>query len=253
MSSVSLAELRAYLDDFLRIDAVPDFPGSVNGLQIEGPDRVTKIAAAVDACEYSIEAAVESGAELLLVHHGLYWGTPVPLTGAKFRRVARLVRGGCAVYSAHLPLDVHPVVGNNHRLASLLGVDVDGGFAAYQGVDVAIEGTWRGDFGDLVSKVREQLGVEPQVFGFGSSSIARVGILTGSGGSTVAEAAARGLDAFVTGEGTHPSYFDAEENGLNLVLAGHYATETLGVRALSEHLASRFGIETLFVDHPTGL
>ena len=141
MSSVSLAELRAYLDDFLRIEEIPDFNGAVNGLQIEGPDRVTKIAAAVDACEYSIDAAVDSGAELLLVHHGLYWGTPVPLTGAKFRRVARLVKAGCAVYSAHLPLDVHPVVGNNHRLASLLDVEVDGGFATYQGVDVAIEGS----------------------------------------------------------------------------------------------------------------
>lgn len=253
MSSVSLAELRAYLDDFLRIEEIPDFNGAVNGLQIEGPDRVTKIAAAVDACEYSIDAAVDSGAELLLVHHGLYWGTPVPLTGAKFRRVARLVKAGCAVYSAHLPLDVHPVVGNNHRLASLLDVEVDGGFATYQGVDVAIEGSWRGEFSELVAKVREQLGVEPRVFAFGEDSIARVGILTGSGGSTVAEAASRGLDVFITGEGTHPSYFDAEENGLNLVLAGHYATETFGVRALSEHLASRFGIEAIFVDHPTGL
>ena len=253
MADIAIDELCAYLDDYLSIAEIPDFGGAMNGLQVEGPGTIGKIAAAVDACEATIEGAAACGADLLLVHHGLFWGAPFPLTGRAFRRISKLIEGSIAVYSAHLPLDVHAEVGNNALLAQLLGVDVTSSFAEYKGVSLALSGEWSGSRDEMISRIEASLGCTPQVIACGPESIARVGILTGSGGSTVAEAAAAGVDTFVTGEGTHPSYFDAEENGLNLVLAGHYATETLGVKALGRHLAERFDLEYEFLDHPTGL
>jgi dinuclear metal center YbgI/SA1388 family protein len=253
MSGIELPEVCEYLDDYLRLSEVPDFPGAVNGLQVEGPARVTKVGAAVDACEASIVAAARAGVELLLVHHGLLWGSPFPLTGARYRRFSTLVESGIAVYSAHLPLDVHPEVGNNPILARRLGLEGPRGFAEHDGLAIGLHGRWEGGREALARRIEEILGHAPRVFPFGGERLERVGILTGSGGSTVAEAARLGLDAFVTGEATHASLFEAEESGMNLFLAGHYATETVGVRALAEHVADRFGLEWTFLDHPTGL
>ncbi len=250
---VELGELVDYLDGYLSTSEIPDFRGARNGLQIEGPETVHRVGAAVDACLATIESAVERGIDLLLVHHGLYWGDPLPMTGRTYRKVRALVDARLAVYASHLPLDVHPEVGNNALLARGLGMEVRSRFASYEGTELALAGQWDGSRDELVDRLEEILGTRPRLFPLGPGRVERLGVLTGSGGSTVKEAAALGLDTFITGEADHPSFFDAEENGLNLVLAGHYATETLGVRALSEHLAERFGIEAVFLDHPTGL
>jgi len=250
----TLAEIRSYLDDYLEVDRIPDYPGAVNGLQVEGRGEVRGVAAAVDACRFTIEEAARREVDLLLVHHGLFWGAPQPWTGARYRRLEALVQSGLAVYSSHLPLDVHPEVGNNPLLAQELGMRVTGEFAQYRGVAIGRTGRFDGTREELVCRVSRRLGCEPAVYPFGPERVEHLAILTGSGGSSVAEAAARGADTFVTGEGTHPSFFDAEENGINLILAGHYATETVGVRALAAHVAERFSLPApQFIDHPTGL
>jgi len=252
MTGTPLEDLRRYLDEFLSIQEIPDYPGAWNGLQVEGPRQVRRIAAAVDGCEATIREAAAAECDLLLVHHGLLWGAPQRFVGPAYRRLEALVRAGIAVYAAHLPLDVHPEIGNNAELARMIGVEGNEGFAEYQGRTIGRAGNWRGSRTELVARLAEALGCEPRVLPFGPEAIERVGVLTGSGGSSVREAAERGLDALITGEASHPAYFDAEEHHVNVILAGHYATETLGVCALARHLADRFGVAWVFVDHPTG-
>jgi len=235
-----LADVTRYLDDYLRVGEVPDAPGALNGLQVANTGEITRAAAAVDLCEATVRLAAEARADLLLVHHGLFWGGPRPLTGPSYRRVASLLQCDIAVYSAHLPLDRHPEVGNNAVLARELGVSV------------------RGEFGDLErmdlrQRLTELLGSTPRLMAFGPARTRRVGIVTGGAGSLIGQAAAAGLDTYITGEGAHHTYFDAEELGLNVFYAGHYATETVGVKALAEHVHRRFGLPWVFLDHPTGL
>lgn len=249
-----LRDLVAHLDEYLDVANVPDFSGARNGLQVENAGTVTRIAACTDACQATIDAAAERGADLLLVHHGLFWGDGIqPLTGRSYRRVRALVESGIAVYSAHLPLDVHPEVGNNVRLARLLGIEVAGRFGDYEGCAIGVHGELDVARDDLARRLREKIGHEPLVIATGPERCRRIGIVTGGGASLIPQARAAGLDTFVSGEGPHHSYFDAEEWGLNVLYAGHYATETLGVKALAEHLSGRFGLPWEFIDHPTGL
>ena len=250
---MQLSDLTAYLDEYLRIRSIGDDADAWNGLQVENGGAVTRIAAAVDACQAVIDEAVRARADLLLVHHGLFWSGAAPVTGRTYRRLAAAMRGGLAVYSAHLPLDVHPEVGNNPLLARMLGMAVEGWWGEYKGGAVGVWGTLAVTREELVARTRKALGVDPRVIAGGPARTARVGVVTGSGGSMIAEAHAAGLDTLVTGEGQHWTYFDAEELGVNVLYAGHYATETLGVRALAEHLGQRFGLPWSFIDHPTGL
>src|SRR6266704_230925 len=206
---MDLSELVAYLDDYLRVREVPDAPEAVNGLQVANTGKVARLAAAVDVCEATVRMAAEQRSDVLLVHHGLFWGGQKPLTGPAYRRVAGLIQRGIALYSAHLPLDLHPDGGNNAVLARLLP--------------------------------------------FGPERVRRLGIVTGGAGSMIARAAAAGLDTYLTGEGAHHTFFDAEELRLNVFYAGHYATETVGVKALAAHLEAKFGLPWTFLDHPTGL
>jgi dinuclear metal center YbgI/SA1388 family protein len=250
---MELKDLVAYLDDYLAVADVPDSANALNGLQVEAPGPVGRVAAAVDASEASIRAAIESGCDLLLVHHGLFWDGNRPVTGRRYRRLAPLLESGVAVYSAHLPLDVHAEVGNNVVLARELGVEVRGRFGDYDGVDVGVWGDLALTRVALSERLTELLGAAVRLIAGGPERIERVGVLTGGGGGYVSAARAAGLDALVTGEGSHHTYFDAMEDGINLYYAGHYATETWGVRALAAHLESRFGLEWVFVDQPTGL
>jgi dinuclear metal center YbgI/SA1388 family protein len=248
--------LLQYLDRYLGIPGHPDYARALNGLQVEGPPEVGKVVACVDASEASITAAAELGADLLLVHHGLFWDGLVPVTGRRRRKLQLLLEHGIALYSAHLPLDAHAEVGNCILLARALGLEPEGRFGRHEGVEIG----WWGSvgvpegperFGDRVSaavgggRVHWIPGGPPQV--------GKVGVVTGAGGSFVGEAVAAGLDALVTGEGAHHHHFDAMEGGIHLFLAGHYATETFGVRALAGHLGDRFGLEWEFLDQPTGL
>jgi dinuclear metal center YbgI/SA1388 family protein len=251
--SIPLADLVSYLDDYLKVGEVPDSPDALNGLQVEGASDIVRVAVAVDACLATIAGAALWGAEILLVHHGLFWGPKVPMTGASFRRFAALIRHRIGVYSAHLPLDVHPDVGNNVLLADGLGIEADGTFGESHGIPIGIHGTLTTERDALMARIGEVLDVEPKLMPYCLWQTSRVGVLTGAGASCIAAAAKVGIDTLVTGEGPHHTALDAEEHGMNVIHAGHYATETLGVKALGEHLVEQFGVETQFIDHPTGL
>ncbi len=242
-----------YLDDYLGVKDFPDYPNALNGLQVEGSGEVESVCAAVDATLATVQEAARTGADLLLVHHGLFWGGLVPVTGPMYRRLSALLEGGVALYSAHLPLDAHPEVGNCAILAKEIGLEVRGRFGAYQGAEI---GWWgevemgRDSFGDRISEV---VGGPVRTIPGGPDAVGKVGVVTGGGGDRIAEAALKGLDTLVTGEGAHHTYFDAMEYGVNVFHAGHYATETWGVKALATHLEERFGLPWEFVDQPTGL
>ncbi len=248
-----LEALVDYLDEYLRITEVPDYPNALNGLQVENSGEVTRVAAAVDASEASIREAAERGCDLLLVHHGLFWDGNRPVTERRYRRLRLLFEHDIAVYGAHLPLDVHPEVGNNAVLARELGIEIDGEFGDYRGTSVGIQGTLEVKREVLLARLDEVLGGRVQLLPGGPERLRRVGVLTGGGGGMIGDAIAAGLDALVTGEGAHHTYFDAVEGGINVYYGGHYATETWGVRALADHLADRFGLPTEFIDLPTGL
>lgn len=250
---MNLTELTNYLDDYLSVREVPDYKGAFNGLQVAGSADIGSIAVAVDACQATIDMAVHAGVELMIVHHGLFWERAAPVTEQYYRRLSALIRHDIALYSCHLPLDAHPEVGNNHVLTRKLGLTPSGTFGKFEGIPIGVTAHTDLSSDELVSRVRAALGVEPLVIAAGPSQVRTVGVLTGGGGSMIAEAAAAGVEFYVTGEGAHHTYFDAEERGINVVYAGHYATETVGVRALGEHLRSRFRLGVQFLDHPTGL
>lgn len=249
---MQLDELVAYLDAYLRVEEVPDAPTALNGLQVANTGTVTRVAAAVDASERTLAEAVARGANFVLVHHGLFWSGAQPVTGRRYRKLRLLLESDVAVYSAHLPLDVHPEVGNNAVLARALGISLRGTFARDGGVDVGVWGELDIRREALCARLDELLGVRVRLVAGGPERVRRVGVVTGSGARAIAEAAELGLEALVTGEGPHHTYFDALEEGLNVYYGGHYATETWGVRALAEHLAERFGLPWEFLDLPTG-
>jgi len=254
VGSVSLHELVSYLNQYLDIANFPDYPGAANGLQVENGGTVERIAACTDACQATIDSAADWGADLLLVHHGLFWGDGLrPLTERNYGRVQKLIAHDIAVYSAHLPLDAHPEVGNNARLADGIGLRVMGRFAEYEGHTIGLWGELEVSRQELAQRLEKLLGREPLLIPTGPEHVRLVGILSGGGAAHIADARAAGLDTYITGEGSHHSYFDAQEWRLNVYYAGHYATETLGVQALAEHASKKYGLAWEFIDHPTGL
>jgi dinuclear metal center YbgI/SA1388 family protein len=260
-----LADVVAYLDRYLRIGEVPDEANAVNGLQVENAGRVHRIVAAVDASLETIEHVPSrhggvgasgdelGGSPLLLVHHGLLWDGNVPLTGRRMRRVRTLLDNDIALYAAHIPLDLHPDVGNNAVLARRLGLAAPAPFGRYRGTTIGVRGDLDIGRDELVRKLDALLETRSRIIPGGPERCARIGIVTGAAGNLLAEAREAGLDTFVTGEGPHHSYFDAMEWGINLIYAGHYATEQVGVQALAEHLGLRFELPWEFHWHPTGM
>ena len=249
-----LDTLVSYLDQYLHVvDEVADAPEALNGLQVANAGEITRLAAAVDMCEATVRMATEQHADCLLVHHGLFWGGLRPLAGPAYRRVAGLIKNNIALYSAHLPLDRHPQVGNNSVLARMLEIKVRGDFGSYHGAPIGVWGEYNGTRDELSWSLTKALGTAPRLLPFGPERVQRVGIVTGAGGSMIPQAAAAGLDTYVTGEGQHWTFFDAEELGINVLYAGHYATETVGVKALAEHISKKFDLPWVFLDHPTGL
>lgn len=250
---MQLATVSAWLDDFLRVRDVPDDALAFNGLQVANAGEVTRVAVAVDACLAVFEAAAAHDADLLIVHHGLFWSGLEPLVGRAYRRVEALVRNGIALYGAHLPLDVHPEVGNNPVLARLLELPVHGAWGEYKGIPIGVWGEAAQPRAALAGRIERVLGAPARLLATGPEQVRRIGIVTGAGGSMIADAHDAGLDTLITGEGKHHSYFDAEELGVNVFYAGHYATETVGVQALAERLGREFDLPWTFIDHPTGL
>lgn len=251
---IGLSHLVGWWDEYLSLAAIDDYAGALNGLQVEGTRRVTRIGAATDACQRTIDRAIETGCEILLVHHGLFWGGVAPLVGPAYRRIAALIDGDVALYSAHLPLDVHDELGNNVLLAAALELPVEDRFGSHEaltGIGVLV----RADLGrdELRERVARVCGGAVKLIPGGPERIGRLAIVTGAAGSMIAQACAAGADALVTGEGRHHTFHEAMELGINVLYAGHYATETFGVRALAERTAEHFGIEHVFFDVPTGL
>jgi dinuclear metal center YbgI/SA1388 family protein len=250
--SVGRDALVAYLDQYLEVTDWRD--KAHNGLQVEGRAEVATVALATDAALATFAAAAQAGADFLIVHHGLFWGEPVPVVGAMRARIAALLDGGISLYGAHLPLDGHREVGNNAVLARLLALQDVEPFGMWDGRGIGVRGRFATPVepSELAARLEALLGAQPDVLAFGRGPIERVGIVSGDASELIAEAAAAGLDAFVTGETRHQAWHVAREHGLHVVFAGHYATETLGVRALGDHLAERFSVETVFLDAPTG-
>ena len=258
-SSVTLVALAEHLDGLLRTQEVPDYPGALNGVQMEHAGPVTRCAVAVDASLRSITGAIDAGANLLVVHHGLFWGGTQPLRGHIYRRFQLLVQHDVAVYSSHLPLDLHPRLGNNHLLAAELGLIPTAGFARYQSVDVGVMGSADLETAALVTCLQalahREGGTLAVVGAHEGRRTRRWAICTGAGASsdTLRAAAAAGVDTLIVGEGPHHTGVEAPELGIAVLYAGHYATETFGVRALGAELEQAFGIPWSFVATPTGL
>lgn len=252
MPSVALAEIAGFLDDYLAVPGFPDYPNALNGVQVEGAGPVRRVAAAVDASRAVIDSS-KDWADLLIVHHGLFWNGLQPITGRHFDRVKALVETNTALYSAHLPLDAHAEVGNSAILARKLGLAQLEPFGEYQGAAVGWKGVANAALWDLARDLEEATGDRVQVLPGGPGHVRTAAVITGAGGSALPEAAAVGVDLLVTGEAQHHHAIDAAELGVSVLLGGHYATETWGVKALARLLEQRFGIEGRFVDSPTGL
>ena len=246
------------LDEELHTDVYADIDASPNGLQVGSREgEVETVAVAVDAVEATAEAAVELDADVLVTHHGVVWGGLDRLTGREYDRIAPLVEHGVALYVSHLPLDAHPESGNAAGVADTLGLvdrepfgEVGPEHVGLAGV--APDGYTAEALADLLETELDHAGEGVQVLDFGPEVIEEVAVLTGGGGDWLREAEARGVDALVTGEGKGKLYHEAREAGVSVFLAGHYATETFGVRSLAA-LVEGWGVETRYIDHPTGL
>ena len=250
-----LQQLVASANEWLDLEAVPDYPQALNGLQLEGKTELRKVAAAVDACLPVIEQACEIEADLLVVHHGLFWQGAQKIEGALYQKLKLAMDHGLAIYSAHIPLDVHPELGNSVGLLRAMGIEAgEESFFPWKGIQLGLAADVSWSFEDLLSKVSGAVGSPVHSCPGGASQVKRVGVITGGAGSEIFDIAATGIDTFITGEGPHWSYTAAEELGINLVYAGHYATETFGVKALAERWCRDFpGLTWEFIDHPTGL
>lgn len=255
----SLDAIVEFLDRELRTREVPDYTGALNGLQAQNNGQVTHVAAAVDCSTVAVKAAADRGADLMVVHHGMFWGGAVPLVGAAYERARLVVEKNIAIYGSHIPLDLHPQWGNNVLLAKELALTPSGGFAMMRGVAVGVSGE-----SDLpTAALREVAGKFAARFGGAlvctplrdKQRTRKWAMCTGAGASpeTIREALDLGADTLIVGEGPHHTAVQATDAGLTVMYLGHYATETLGVAALAKELATRFSIKSSFIEAPTGL
>jgi dinuclear metal center YbgI/SA1388 family protein len=272
----SLSDIVSYTDRFLRIQDVGDWDNALNGLQIENSGRVTRIGAAVDVSTRVLTEAGRKNVDLLIVHHGLFWPGLQPVTRSLRRQLRIAFETDIALYSAHLPLDIHPKAGNNAQLVAALGFSLgvrsrQRGIAAFKSADMSAHSKSAEPFlqekgqpvglkicvsispNELVRKLRRALNGPVKFFDFGPKQIRTIGVVTGAAGSEIYRVAEENIDTFITGEAPHWAAVAAEELGMNLLLGGHYATEVFGVKALAAHLSKRFRIPWEFIDCPTGL
>ena len=249
----ALSEIVGYCDSHLRLGEIQDYENALNGLQLENSGQVTKIASAVDFSSRGLEECAKRGANLLIVHHGMFWPGLRPVTKALRRQLKFAFENDLAIYSAHLPLDLHPEVGNNVLLMRGLGFEESEPFFEEKGsllgrralADVALS--------ELIKRLEKVVAGPVKTFPSGSKNGRAIGVITGAAGSEIERVAAEGIDTFITGEAPHWAAIAAEELGINLLLAGHYATETFGVKALAAHLAKKFQVDWEFISLPTGL
>jgi len=248
-----LPEIVRYIDDYLRIREIEDWPNAVNGLQIENSGRVTKIGAAVDVSTRVLTQAAKKQIDFLIVHHGLFWPGLRPVTGALRRQLRLAFDNDIALYSAHLPLDIHPKVGNNAQLAGLLGLRLTRPFFEERGQLIGLKASASLPRAELARRLRKALGGPIRAFNCGPEKTKTIGIITGAAGSEIDKVSQEKIDTLITGEAPHWAAVAAEELEMNLLLGGHYATETFGVKALAAHLSKRWNVPSAFVSFPTGM
>ena len=247
-------KLITYLDNYLRIADIKDY--GPQGLQVESANNeIKRIALAVDTAPAVIAAAAAWNADMLLVHHGVLWRTVERIAGPLGERVRLLLGHSINLYAAHLPLDAHPEVGNNAELARMFGVAVADWWGTPTGVPLGVIGPVAGSptLEHLVNQIEQQLNNKAHVLANGPSRVGTMAIMSGFGADDIAEVKALGADTYLTGETSHANYWAAADHGLNVIYAGHYATETVGVQALGRHLADKFSLEVKFFDFPTGM
>lgn len=249
----TLSQIVSYADEHLRLHEIADWENALNGLQVENSGAITKIGAAVDASTRTIDLAIERGVNLLIVHHGLFWPGLQPIAGGRRRMLEQILQNDLAIYSAHLPLDVHSVLGNNAQLAGALGLENTEPFFEAKGQCIGLRTHAEISRDDLAGRLEKSLGSPVKMFAAGPVQTKSIGLITGGAGSEIYAVAREGIDTFITGEAPHWAAVAAEELGINLLLGGHYATETFGVKALAAHLADRFNLPWEFIDSPTGL
>lgn len=250
------SEIDLYFKKLLNIEDFSSIDASNNSLQVDNDGKdIAKIAFAVDASYQTIKMASSLNADMLFVHHGLFWGKPLMLTDSHYRRIKELLNANLALYACHLPLDAHHIFGNNATLADRIGLEDREGFAFYKGCSIGVMGHL--PTCSSIDEVLQSLfpnGEKPcHILPFGNPKIRRVGILSGSGASSVDDAIKNALDLFITGEIKHESYNKALEGNLSIIAGGHYNTETVGLLQVKKKIECDFALETCFIDMPTGL
>jgi len=253
MPKANLADMVRDCQRFLRPETFGDWDGAVNGLQVENDGTVTRIAAAVDASLATLKLAATAGADLLIVHHGLFWAPTVPWTGKRREMLALLIKNNLAVYSSHLPLDAHPRLGNNAQLCAALGFKNLKPFFFEKGRFIGWQTRQKISRRELANRLAKILGGPALLLPGGSAQCEKIGVVTGGAGGSLKIAAGEGVDTFITGEGPHWTHGVAEDLGLNVFYGGHYATETFGVKALAATLSKKYRVPWTFLHHPSGL
>ena len=255
---MNLIELDSFFNAFLKKE---DFAGdpSLNGIQIQnsGPDsrQITKVAFAVDACEATARAAAEAGAQVLVVHHGLFWGHCQTLTGNFYKRAASFIKNDLALIAYHIPLDANNPYGNNFGLAAALGLEKVQAFGYWRGMPIGACGSLPAPATPeaLAASLSKITKTDCRALAFGKPQISTVGIISGGASDDVDQAIEAGLDCYITGEFAHEQYHLAEECSINVISGGHYGTETMGVSLLKEKVEKELGLSTIFIDLPTNL
>lgn len=249
-----LKDITELLDRTLGVAEIKDARSALNGLQVENNGEVTRVAVAVDGSQKTIEDAIAAGADLLVLHHGIYWSGLLPLTGWWKKKIVTCLEHNLAIYSAHLPLDMHPTLGNNAGLASGLGLVDLHPEVEYNGTHIGVAGVFPGTVGELKARFEALVGGPVTgVIKDADAPAGKVAVCSGSAGDEIYEMHAKGYDTFVTGEENHWVYSAAQDVGVNILFGGHYGTETFGVRSIGALLEKEFGLPYVFIDNPTGM
>lgn len=254
---MTLKELDDYFNGFLHKENFSSDP-SKNGIQIEnsnvGKKQITKIAFAVDACVETALKAHENGAQLLFVHHGLFWGGCETITGSHYKRISSFLKNDLALYASHIPLDANPNVGNNYGLAMKIGLKNLQPFGFWRGMAIGVKGELEKPLTlEQIAEKALRPSASPKIYNFGKKEIKTLGIISGGAGEDHVQAALEGLDAYLTGEFNHEDFHSAQEYGINIIAGGHYETEIVGVNLVRQKVEKELGLETVFIDIPTQL
>ena len=245
-----LNEIVGFLDDYLKIKSIPDYPNAYNGLQAGEDIEIKTVAAAVDADIDSIKEAIEKNVDLLIVHHGLFWQGVEPLTGSWREKCNLILESGICIYSSHIPLDIHPEVGNSALLAKALNLKNIKACHPWKGVNLAIKGNLNNSGQGLTQKLQSLLGKKPTALLHGEEIIDELYIITGGAGGELANLFKTGAKNFLTGEGSHWNTVYAKENKMNLFLAWHYLNETFGIKEVTNLISRRYKLKTKQISHP---